>query len=87
MRIVVSWVLFGLGTILLVFAVLLTQVPATDRTPDEIVFSITGVLLVTSLLVGGIGQWRVRVIPTIVLGAELSLCLYGLASVLTYEHH
>ena len=91
MRVIMFWVLFGLGSALLIFAVLLSQVPGQDRTFDKVTFLITGLLLAASLLVGrfhrGVGRWRAGTILTIILSTELMLCLYGLVSVLTYRQH
>jgi hypothetical protein len=85
----IFWLLFGLGSALLIFAVLLSQVPGEDRTFDKVVFSITGLLLAASFTVGRFrgpaAQWRPGPILTVLLSAELLLCLYGLVSVLTYR--
>jgi hypothetical protein len=88
---VVFWVLFSLGSALLIFSILLAQTPGEGRMFDDVVFSVTGLFLAASLLVGRYhrvgGQWRAGLIVTVILGAELLLCLYGLVSVLTYHRH
>ncbi len=77
------WTLFGLGSALLIFAVLLAQVPGIRHDAFGVmVFSLAGTLLATSLALGmfrGVGHWFL----TIVLSGELLLCAYGLWSVLT----
>ncbi len=91
MRPVIFWILFSIGSLLLVFSVLLSQTPGDDRTFDKVVFSTAGMLLIASLLLGrfnrGVGHWRIGAIPTMILSAELLVCAYGLLSVLTYRRH
>jgi hypothetical protein len=91
LRIIVFRVLFGVGSALLVLALLISQAPTDDYTPDKIIYSAAGILLGTSLVLGrfrrGAGQWRAGSIPTLILSAEMVLCMYGLASVLTYRRH
>ena len=76
---------------LLVFAILLSQIPGEATAFDKEVLSFTGLLLTASLLVGrfrrAAWKWRAGAIPTVVLSLELMLCLYGLVDALTYRRH
>jgi hypothetical protein len=89
MRVIMFWLLFGLGSALLFFGVLLSQAPGEDRTFDTVVFSVTGLLLIASVLLGRISRgsvpWRIGSFPIVILSVELLLCLYGLVSILTYR--
>jgi hypothetical protein len=79
---VVYWLGNILGTLGLVFGILLTQTPSRNLTFHIVVFSLVGMLFVVSLALGllrPVGNWFVQVI----LVGELMLCLYGLWSVLT----
>ena len=88
---VVFWVLFGLGTAVLAFAILLTPTPGEDRTFDLIMLSIAGVLLTTAFVLARLrtlapGGWRMWPVSAVVLSGELLLCIYGIISVVTYGH-
>jgi hypothetical protein len=91
MRTVIFWILFSIGSMLLVFSVLFSQTPGDERTFDKVIFSAAGVLLLASLAIGllnrGVGHRRIGAIPTVILSAELAVCAYGLLSVLTYRRH
>ncbi len=88
MRVVTFWILFVLGTTLLVVSVLGSQVPWKDFT-FEIGTSFTSGMLLAGSLVLWRTHYRVGhlgAIMTVVLGAELILCLYTLLSIVTYRH-
>jgi hypothetical protein len=79
---VVYWLGLILGTLGLVFGILLTQTPGRNFTLHIVVFSVVGVLFVFSLALGlirPVGNWFAQLI----LVGELMVCLYGLWSVLT----
>jgi hypothetical protein len=79
---VVYWLGLILGTLGLVFGILLAQAPGRNFTFHILVFSVVGMLFVFSLALGlfrPVGNWFVQLI----LVGELMLCLYGLWSVLT----
>jgi hypothetical protein len=79
---VVYWLGLILGTLGLVFGILLTQTPGHNFTFHIVVFSLVGMLFVVSVVLGllrPVGHWFIQVI----LVGELILCLYGLWSVLT----
>jgi hypothetical protein len=74
-----------------VFALLLGQTPGQDRTFDKVVFSLTALVATASLVVGRFrrraGQWRSGPVSTVILSAELLLCLYALASLWAYQRY
>jgi len=91
MRVVIFWILFVLGTLVLVVSVLGSQVPWKDFTFEKVASLIAGLLLAGSLVLVRphyrFGESHVGTIMTIVVGAELILCLYTLLSLLTYRGH
>jgi tellurite resistance protein TehA-like permease len=88
-RVIVFWLLFTLGTLVLIFALGVSHMKATDRSDDIVVFSISGVFLLAGLLLGrlqrGIEGWRIGPVLTGILSVELILCLYGLVTVTIYQ--
>ena len=88
---VLFWALFGLGTCVLVFAILLTQSPGEDRSFDLIMLSLAALLLVSTFVLGrhearalvGMRTWPIM---GVVLSGELLLCLYAITSILTFRH-
>jgi hypothetical protein len=90
-RVVLFWGLFVLGTAVLVFAVLLAQIPGDDRTFEVIMLSIAGILVLAALVLARLraalhGGWRLWPFALVVLGGELLTCLDGLISELAYRH-
>jgi cytochrome b subunit of formate dehydrogenase len=78
----VFWALFVLGSVLLIFGILLAQVPSKNHAHGTLVFSIAALFLMTSLVLGmfrGVGHWFL----TIVVSGEVLVCIYGLWSLLT----
>jgi hypothetical protein len=89
MRGVSFWGLFGLGSALLVISVLGSQVPWKDFTFEKTASLVAALLLSGALLVGKpylrVTRWHMGSILTVVLSAELILCVYTLISLLTYR--
>lgn len=89
MRVLMFWMLFVLGTLLLVISVLGSQVPWGDFTFEKVASLTAGGLLAGSLALGRShyrsGQSHVGSIMTVILSLELILCLYTLLSLLTYR--
>jgi hypothetical protein len=89
MRVVAFWALFGMGSALLIVSLVGSQVPWPSCTFEEVASLAAGLLLAGSLVLGRfrrpVGHWRASLIPTVVLSGELMLCLYCLASLLTYR--
>jgi len=83
------WALFGFGSAVLVFAILLHQAPGGPSTLDEAVLSAAGLLLAASLLVGRFRRaadtWRAGAIATVIVSFGLAVCIFGLASDLSYH--
>jgi hypothetical protein len=83
------WMLFALGTLLLVISVLGSQVPWKDLTFEKVASLTAGGFLAGSLVLGRshyrLGQSRVGSIMTVVLSVEFILCLYTLLSLFTYR--
>jgi len=74
--------LLGLGSVLLICGVLLTQVPGKNHAFGILVLSIAGLFLTVSLVLGmfrDVGHWFL----TIIVSGELVVCAYGLWSLLT----
>jgi hypothetical protein len=87
---VLFWVLFGLGTAVLGFSVLLTQTPGDERTFDVVMLSTAGALLATVLVLGwlraaGPGGRRRWPFVFVVLCGELLLCIFAVIDILTYR--
>jgi ATP/ADP translocase len=94
-RIFAAWSSFALGTLVLLFAILLTQTPSKEHTFDLIVLLMAASLLLAALLLGRLGKRTTGVasfgpagmIMTGVLILELLVCLYGILSIVTYRSH
>jgi hypothetical protein len=86
---IIFWMLFGLGSALLVFAVLLGQVPGEATGFQKAVLSVTAIVLSASLVMGRFsradGKRPAGQTPTVILILELILCLWGLVDALTYK--
>jgi hypothetical protein len=85
--------LFGLGTAILFFGVLLSQTKGADRAPDLVIFLTAAVLLIAALLLGqrprrpseAEPEWRSGPISTVILLFELVAALCALTEVVLYE--
>jgi hypothetical protein len=83
-----------LGTGVLIFAILLAQVPGKDRTLDVITFSVATMLLLGCLWLGffwskapygpAVSGWTKSVL-TVMAGIEVALAVYGAVGALTYR--
>ncbi len=85
---IVFWFCFIWGSILLVFAVLFSGNSAEERTVDAVIFTITGSLLLASLILGRscyAARERTRLIVTLVPSAELIMCMIGLVESLIHR--
>jgi hypothetical protein len=87
MRTAVTWACFGLGSIGFVFGVLLTQAPGKDHILDlTFLFSAAILLLLSCWLLWRIGSSFLRNTALTIAIFEVLTAVYGLASILTYQH-
>jgi len=77
-------VLIGLGTALIVFALLLAQTKSIDHTPDLVIWSVATMLPVAAFFI----RWLKGHGPGWLIGiaAELLVCAYAIADVLNHLH-
>jgi hypothetical protein len=81
--------LFGLGTVMVVFGVLFAQTKGTDHTPDLVVWLIAVTLLLAALFLGWLKPQRAgrpAVGWLVAIAIELLLCAAFIADVLQHLH-
>ncbi len=86
---VTFWILFGVGSTLLVFGALLGQVPGDATAFEKLVLCAAVLLLGFALLIGKLPRatphWQAGIISTVVLSFEILICLYGLVDAIVYH--
>jgi hypothetical protein len=87
--------LLGVGTAILFFGALFSQIPGRDRAPDLVIFLTAAAFLLAALLVGQLprraskaeAEWRSEPVSTVILLLELAASLIALSGLVIYELH